>query len=165
MRRLIRATRILTLGLMAGGLALPGPAAADQWKAVGWFGWFGVGKAMEVEKGHYYWTGEFSGSFQNDKGPGGLFHLAGIRCPAWFDLNVNTGKSTAGGYCVIRDGDGDQATVTWSNAGDGHTSPGSFTFTSGTGKYAGIKGTYPFTGVTTINWADGMSTGHATWNR
>lgn len=161
----IRSSGIAAL-LLAAGMAASGTASADQWKAVGWFGWFGVGKAMEVEKGHYYWTGEFSGSFQNDKGAGSLFHLSGIRCPAWNDLNFNTGKGSSGGYCVIKDANGDQATLVWSiPPGPIGGAPGTFTFTSGTGKYQGISGTYPFVGVTQVNWADGMATGYATWNR
>jgi hypothetical protein len=152
--------------LLAAGMTVSGAASADEWKATGWFGWFGVGKAMEVEKGLYYWTGEFSGSFQNDKGPGSLFHMAGVRCPAWNDLNFNTGKGSSGGYCVVRDASGDTVTMSWSippaPIGKG---PGTFTILSGTGKYQGAKGTYPFVGVTEVNWADGMVTGYATWNR
>lgn len=166
----MRSSRRITgaLGVMAvfGSLCMSAPAMADDWKAVGYFGWFGVGKAMEVEKGHYYWTGEFSGSFQSDAGPGGLFHNAGVRCPAWNDLNFNTGKGSSGGYCIVRDPNGDQATLSWSiPPGPIGGAPGTFTFLSGTGKYQGARGTYPFVGVTQVNWADGMATGYATWNR
>jgi hypothetical protein len=159
-------TAMASVATMIGGLALSTPALADQWKAVGFFGWFGVGKVMEVEKGHYYWTGEFSGTFQNDKGPGSAFHMSGVRCPAYNDMNFNTGKGNSGGYCVIKDANGDQATLVWTiPPGPVGKGPGTFTFISGTGKYEGIKGTYPFVGVTEVNWADGMATGYSTWNR
>ena len=159
-------TAMAGVATIIGGLALSTPVLADQWKAVGFFGWFGVGKVMEVEKGHYYWTGEFSGTFQSDKGAGALFNMSGVRCPAYNDINLNTGKSTAGGYCVIKDANGDQATLVWTlPSGPVGRLSGSFTFTSGTGKYEGIKGTYPFVAVTEVNWPDGAVTGYAIWNR
>ena len=125
----------------------------------------GVGKAYEIDKGHFYWVGEFTGTFFNDKGKGSLFHHAGVKCPAHNDLNFPTGKSKGGGYCVITDKDGDKAYLSWSNEGDNTTGPGTFTYTGGTGKYTGISGTNKFVGVTEINWSDGTATGYATWNR
>lgn len=147
------------------GSALAVPVQAQDWKAVGEFGWFGVGKAYEIDKGHFYWIGEFTGTFISDKGKGGLFHHAGVKCPAHNDLNFPTGKSKAAGYCVITDKDGDKAYLSWSNEGDGTTGPGTFTYTGGTGKYTGISGTNKFVGVTEVNWSDGTATGYATWNR
>jgi hypothetical protein len=149
--------------LICSALAIP--AQAQDWKAVGEFGWLGVGKAYEIDKGHFYWVGEFTGTFFNDKGKGSLFHHAGVKCPAHNDLNFPTGKSKAGGYCVITDKDGDKAYLSWANEGDGTTGPGTFTYTGGTGKYTGISGTNKFIGVTEINWSDGTATGYATWNR
>jgi len=146
---------------------MPAAQAAD-WKVKGEFGWLGVGTAVEVEKGHFYWVGEFSGTFFNDKGEGSLFHLAGVKCPAWFDADFSTSSSKAGGYCIITDLDGDTATVIWQNAGDpnvGKRNPGTFEYISGTGKYQGISGKNTFFGITQVNWADGKSSGYATWNR
>ena len=143
------------------------PAQAQE-KPVGTFGWFGVGKALELEKGHWYWVGEFSGSFFSDKGPGGMMHLAGVRCPAYFDANFNTSKTSAGGYCIVQDVDGDQAILSWKNAGTpgpGGRGPGTFEWTAGTGKYKGMTGSNTFVGVTQINWADGTTSGYATWNK
>jgi hypothetical protein len=148
--------------------ALSASAHAQNWKAVGQFGWLGVGKAHQIEEGHFFWVGEFSGTFFNDKGAGSLFHLAGVKCPAWFDADYNTGKALDGGYCVITDIDGDQAYLIWEGVGStalGAAGPGTFTYTGGTGKYAGISGKNTFTGFTQVNWADGTSSGYATWNR
>jgi hypothetical protein len=147
------------------GLAAASLAQAEDWKVQGSFGWFGVGKAYEIEKGHFYWVGEFSGTFFNDKGKGSPFHLAGVKCPAYNDLNLNAKKSTAAGYCVLSDADGDQAFLSWRNEGDGRTGPGTFEWTGGTGKYKGISGSNAFVGVTQVNWADGTASGYATWNR
>ena len=130
---------MLATATVTAALTLP---AMAQEKPVGSFGWFGVGKALEVEKGHFYWAGEFSGTFFSDKG--------------------------AGGYCIVQDADDDQATLSWRNAGTpgpGGRGPGTFEWTSGTGKYKGISGSNTFVGVTQINWADGTTSGYATWNR
>ena len=58
-----------------------GPAAAENWQVKGEFGWFGVGTAHQIEEGHFFWVGEFSGTFFNDDGEGSLFHRAGVKCP------------------------------------------------------------------------------------
>jgi hypothetical protein len=63
--------------------AMSGVAHAEDWKVTGEFGWFGVGKAYQIEKGHFYWVGEFSGTFFNDKGKGS--HFVGITQVNWQD--------------------------------------------------------------------------------
>ena len=144
------------------------PAQAEDWKFTGEFGWSGVGKVYQLEKGHVYWVGEFSGTFFNDKGKGSLFHRAGVKCPAFNNLDFNAKKGNAGGYCVITDTDGDQAYLSWRNEGDTVSPlslPGTFEWTGGTGKYKGISGNNTFVGVTQVNWADGTATGYSTWNR
>ena len=140
-------------------------AGAEDSKVKGEFGWFGVGTAHQIEEGHFYWVGEFSGTFFNDEGVGSMFHRAGVKCPAFYDADFNNKKSIAGGYCVITDTDGDQAYLSWQNEGDTVSGPSTFTYTGGTGKYKGISGSNTFVGVTQVNWADGTSTGYATWNR
>jgi hypothetical protein len=74
MKRTLQA--LLAASFAAFGLGFACVSHAQDWKAVGEFGWFGVGKAYEIEKGHIYWVGEFSGTFFNDKGAGGLHHHA-----------------------------------------------------------------------------------------
>jgi hypothetical protein len=63
----------------AMGLAICGTAHAEDWKVTGSFGWFAVGKAYQIEKGHVYFVGEFSGTFFNDKGKDSLFDKAGVK--------------------------------------------------------------------------------------
>ena len=154
-----------TIAALLISAALANPVQAEDWKAVGVFGWMGVGKAYEIDKGHYFWVGEFTGTFFNDKGEGSLFHNAGVKCPGYNDLNFPAGKGKAGGFCVITDKQGDKAYLSWANEGDPGKAPGKFTYTGGTGKYSGISGTYAFVGATEINWSDGTATGYATWNR
>jgi hypothetical protein len=150
---------------LATAFVAVGPAHSEDWKVTGNFGWFGVGKAQQLEKGHVYWVGEFSGTFLNDKGEGSAFHTAGVRCPGSNDLDFNHKKSKAAGTCVISDPNGDQAYFTWRCEGDTHTCPGTFEYTGGTGKYQGISGSSTFTGVIQVNWPDGMATGYSTWGR
>jgi hypothetical protein len=64
--------------VIAASFAVFATAHAEDWKAIGQFGYFGTGKAYEIEKGHTYWVGEFSGTFFNDK-KDGLFDRAGIK--------------------------------------------------------------------------------------
>jgi len=148
------------------GCGLSTAAYAEDWKVTGEFGWFGVGKAQQLEKGHLFWVGEFSGTFFNDKGQGSPFHLAGVRCPASNDLDLNNKKGKAAGTCVISEPGGtDQAYVSWRCEGDTETCRGTFDYTGGTGKYQGVSGSNTFTGVVHVNWPDGMASGYATWNR
>ena len=101
----MRGTRILLCAL-AAGFALYGTANAEDWKVTGQFGWFGVGKVYQIEKGHIYFVGEFSGTFFNDKGKDSLFDQNGIKCPAFYDIDQNNKKGKAGGYCTISDSAG-----------------------------------------------------------
>jgi hypothetical protein len=140
-------------------------AQAEDWKVKGAFGWMGVGKVYELDKGHIVWIGEFGGTFFNDQGPGSPFHDAGVRCPGSNEFDFNRGRSRANGYCIVTDSAGDQAFLSWELAGDTHRGAGTFRYTGGTGKYAGIAGDNAFTGATEVNWKDGMSTGYSIWNR
>jgi hypothetical protein len=162
----MKSTRLLlSMTALSAGLIVSGGTRAEDWKPVGQAGFHGVGKAYEIEKGHFYWVGEYAGTFFNDKGEKSLFDHAGVKCPAWFDFDLNNKKSEAGGYCVMTDVDGDQAYLTWQNAGTPTRAPGTFDWTGGTGKYKEIKGSNTFVGNTVVNWPDGSATGFATWNR
>ena len=162
----MKSTRLLlSIAALSAGLIVSGGTRAEDWKPVGQFGFFGVGKAYEIEKGHFYWVGEFSGTFFNDKGEKSLLDHAGVKCPAWQDFDFNSKKSTAGGYCIMTDVDGDHAYATWKNTGNTVRGPGTWEWTGGTGKYKEIKGDNTFVGNTVVNWADGTASGFATWNR
>ena len=147
------------------GLILCGTAYGEDWKAAGYFGWFGVGKAYEIEKGHLYWLGEFSGAFANDKGKGSLFEQSGWKCPGFNDVDTNNKKNKAAGRCIISDTDGDQAYSTWQCEGDIMMCSGTFDYTGGTGKYKGINGHNTFLGHIQVNWSGGTTSGYSTFNR
>jgi hypothetical protein len=132
----MKSTRLLpSVAALSVGLIVSGGTQAEDWKPVGQAGFHGVGKAYEIEKGHFYWVGEYAGTFFNDKGEKSLFDHAGVKCPAWFDFDLNNKKSKAGGYCVMTDVDGDQAYLTWQNAGTPTRAPGTFDWTGGTLTY------------------------------
>jgi hypothetical protein len=149
----------------AMGLALCGPANAQDWKATGVHVWFASGKAYEIEKGHLYWLGELGGAFINDRGTGTLLHMAGLKCPGVNDIDINNKKNRASGRCVFSDADGDQAYSTWQCEGDTATCSGTFDFTGGTGKYRAISGRNTFVSHTQVNWPDGTASGYSIWNR
>ena len=43
---------------------------AKQGTYAGHFGWYAVGKTVELEPGHEFFLGEYSGTFLNDAGQG-----------------------------------------------------------------------------------------------
>jgi hypothetical protein len=145
-------------------MALFGTARAEDWKPVGQFGYFGVGKASEIDKGHLFWVGEFSGTFLSDK-KDGLFDHAGVRCPGFNDLDMNKKQGKAAGYCIVSDSAGDQAYLSWKCEGDTEGCKGTFEYTGGTGKFAKISGNNTFSSSTSVRWKDGTVSGVATWNR
>jgi len=150
---------------IAIGLALIGTASAEDWKPVGQFGYYGVGDAREIEKGHVFWVGEFGGTFFSDK-KDGLFDRAGVRCPAVNDIDTNKKKNRAMGYCIISDAAGDQAYASWKCEGDIATCTGTFDYTGGTGKYEKISGNNTFAAKTATNWGEGGPvSGTSIWNR
>jgi hypothetical protein len=163
----MKSTRLLlSVAALSTGLIFSGETRAEDWKLVGQSGFLGIGKAYEIEKGHFYWVGEFAGTLFNDKGDNSLLDRAGVKCPAWADNDFNNKKAKAGGVCILTDHDGDQAFTTWQNAGvPGSPNPGTWEWTGGTGKYKEIKGTNTFVGSSVVNWPDGTSSGYATWNR
>jgi len=104
----MKSTRLLlSISALATGLILSGETRAEDWKIVGQAGYLGVGKAYEIEKGHVYWVGEYAGIFFNDKGEKSLFDHAGVKCPAWGDIDFNSKKLKEGGVCVLTDLDGE----------------------------------------------------------
>ena len=112
---------------------------AKQGTYSGKFGWYAVGKGFEIEKGHEFWVGVFSGTFFNDAGEG-FMHETSWVCPGVNDV-INGVSQVSHGYCVITDKDGDKAFLVW-KAGKGFE--GDYQWTGGTGKYTGIKGNNTF---------------------
>jgi hypothetical protein len=164
----MRSTKLWQYVMAVGtGLMLCGAAQAQDWKVTGEFGWLGVGKAYQIEKGHVYWLGEFSGTFFNDKGKGSPLDHTGWKCSGFDDLDSNKNKKKAAGYCIISDPGGeDQAYASWAcEDTDLLTCHGTLDYTGGTGKYQGISGHNTFVGHTVVSWPDGTASGYTTVNR
>ena len=124
------------------------------------FGWYSVGKTFEIEKDHVFFVGEFSGALFNEAGQGFL-HQAAVSCPGVND--VNKGASSAHGYCVCTDQDGDKAFLVWKCKGSATRCEGDFQWTGGTGKYTGLKGDNTFTGFLLLPTPSGHSTWKGAW--
>ena len=159
-------------GMILAAVATAGLASAPafaQSGIIGEFGWFGVGKTYEIDKGHFYWVGEFSGTFFNEKGDGSPMHKIGLKCPGFNDLDFTNKRTNAGGYCVGTDLDGDRVYWIWripsGNPAFGSRNAGTIKYTGGTGKYKDWSAEIPFLGTSQINWSDGTATGYASWVR
>lgn len=154
------------MSVLIAGFLLSGASYASDIIMTGEYGWFGVGKTYEMDKGQYYWVGEFSGTFFNDKGEGSVLHKASAKCPGYQFLDFGKKMGESAGTCIYSDTNGDKVFGTWklsssTCAGPGCPSKGSFTWTGGTGKFAGADGTHSLTGVTVTLWPDGTATGFA----
>jgi hypothetical protein len=121
-----------------------------QGKYRGMFSAWSAGTTHEIEKGHVFFVGAFSGVFFNDVA-NSFIDKSAVECPGVFDI-VNELAIANHGYCMVTDKDGDKAFLTWKGK---DTSPnvggGDFQWTGGTGKYSGIKGnnTYQYTRIST----------------
>ena len=114
------------------------------------FGVQAVGTANQLDEGHVFFVGAFSGVFFNDVA-NGFIDKSSVVCPGVNDI-VNGTSIGNHGYCIVTDKDGDKAFLVWKgqdtspNAGGGDQE-----WIGGTGKYRGIKGksTYRYTGIGT----------------
>ncbi|MBI1397447.1 MAG: hypothetical protein GC151_15855 [Betaproteobacteria bacterium] len=125
------------LPAFAGDLPKQGPIS-------GKYGWYGVGKTTEVDKGHLVFVGEFSGPLMSGT-PGGFLDGATVTCIGFNDIYLDGRESAAHGYCIATDGDGDKAYSRWSNhGGPMNRMNGDNVWYDGTGKYAGMRGSNRF---------------------
>src|SRR6516225_7198270 len=74
-RDTMKSTRLLlSMAALSAGLIISSGTRAEDWKPVGQFGVLGIGKVLELEKGHFYWVGEYGGTFFSDKEKGLFDH-------------------------------------------------------------------------------------------
>ena len=67
---------------------------ATQGTYAGHFGWYAVGKTVELEPGHEFFLGEYSGTFLNDAGQGFLHGTSWV-CPGVNDRTSGERRRTA----------------------------------------------------------------------
>lgn len=146
----LRVLGALTLVLGVGVTAEAQLAKQGTYR--GMLGARAVGTVHEIDKGHVFFVGAFSGVFFNDVA-NGFLDKSSVECPGVNDI-VNGLSMGNHGYCIVTDKDGDKAFQVWKGK---DTSPnvgaGDFQWTGGTGKYSGIKGngTYRYTGIGTTS--------------
>jgi hypothetical protein len=136
---------LLLICVLAVGLVVNG-AQADlpkQGKYRGMFGARAAGTVHELDKGHVFFVGGFSGVFFNDNA-NGFMDQSAVECPGVNDI-VNGVAIANGGYCIVTDRDGDKAFLVWKGKETSQgVGGGDFQWTAGTGKYDGIKGNNTF---------------------
>lgn len=143
--------RLGVLGVVALTLAMSSTAQSQEARHGTFKGNFGArftGTVTEIEKGHAFYAGAFSGVFFNDVA-GGFIDKSSVECPGINDV-VNGVAAVNHGYCIVTDKDGDKAVLKWQGK---DSSPGigggDQYWISGTGKYAGITGktTYKYAAI------------------
>lgn len=155
----MNASRFTACALAIGvALSLNTANAADQARKgtfTAKFGWNSVGKTYEMEKNRLFWVGDFTGTLFNDKS-GGFMDRAAVSCPGTNDIRLDGQTSVAQGNCIVTDAQGDKAFASWWSKGP-FPGPfhGEFTWTGGTGKFTGIKGSSKFSAVMTPTTASG----------
>lgn len=119
------------------------------------YGWTFFGEVQELGPDRKVYVGTLPGVMFNDAGKG-FMHQARTDCTLYND--VNKGRASATGTCVVTDADGDKIFVEWKCAGPMPTCPGTERFVGGTGKYTGISGDQTFQGNfigdTGAGWSD-----------
>ena len=156
----------MTLHRLASAVAMtalltvlgPGTTFAADYKMNGNFGWLAVGAVTQIDKGHLYWTGQFSGPYQDGDKSSPLSNMS-WDCPGYNDFGI-----VAGGYCVMTDNAGDALYAKWPSDGTAPHASGSFTFNGGTGKFAGATGGGKFTAdFVGASHPDGNQVGYSTF--
>jgi len=129
------------LALLVAGGASAADALPKTGTLSGMFGWhYSAGQDVVVDKDHVIWGGVVSGPFVADAGQG-MLHGSAAVCTfsGEFRKDLVTHNS---GDCVATDAEGDKVTLYWKCTKC--PASGDLLITSGTGKYAGIKGAGTF---------------------
>lgn len=143
----------------AVGLLFSATAHAQEIFEPGTAAFVGIGDAYDVEEGHPYFVGKFSGAYVASGEPG-IFNHAAIMCVGYNDIGVS-----AAGYCVYTITSGATATLRWScvpaEVPPGYILAGDCVseFVSGTGELAGITGGNPYTSLSLMPNPDGTVSG------
>jgi hypothetical protein len=144
-------------------LGLGAPAHAEDQKFVGTAGWVGLVKNYELEKGHFYSSGEFRNNYFSAKGEGGFLNGTSSRCPAVGEVDVNAKTVKFVGYCIVSDADGDKVYFKWQDDGTLLTQQGKYEFVGGSGKYQAITGSGTYVAHLSVAWPDDTVSGYNTF--
>ncbi|MGO9139745.1 MAG: hypothetical protein ACLP9S_07245 [Syntrophales bacterium] len=122
--------------------------------------WYAPSKILPLEEGIFYVTYEAFGLTVNDTGEG-LFHNATVRNLGALKIEKGIYKDERGcGVWNLQNGD--KVFVTYTMAGDAKPggvgfAKGTVTITGGTGKAAGIKGSFEITRTAVRSTLEGVS--------
>jgi len=129
------ATSVLLLTMV--GSAAAAESLPKKGTISGVYGWHvSTGQNIAVSQDHIIYGGVVSGPFVGDGGQG-LLHSAAASCTFSGEFKKDTVTHNSGD-CVTTDADGDKVTMHWKCTKCPES--GDLVITSGTGKYAGIKG-------------------------
>ncbi len=105
--------------------------------------WVGQGRIFQTGVNDAVFLGAWGGVLYVETDEGKLDAVELI-CPGIVDIELKSGAQEGSGKCAITDEDGDQVFAEWTCDGKELMGcNGTFTLTSGTGKFEGIKGKSP----------------------
>lgn len=105
--------------------------------------WVGQGRIFKTGVNHAMFLGAWAGVLYVESEEGKLDAVELI-CPGTVDIELKSGAQEGSGKCAITDEDGDQVFAEWNCDGKELMGcKGTFTLTSGTGKFEGITGKSP----------------------
>ena len=126
-----------TLALVLIGLGSIAQAESGTARAI--IPWDGEGRVFQVGPKTIQFLGAFEGIIYVETATGAL-NEGFVRCPAIQELDVDTGKTSAQGHCMITASGGDTVYASWSCTGKPGGCMGKFELTGGTGKFKGATG-------------------------
>ena len=137
---------LIAMALAAAILATAGaPVATAGEKATvkASAAWVGQGRIFQTGMNDAMFLGAFGGVLYVETEEGKLDAVDMI-CPGTVDIELKSGAQEGSGHCAITDEDGDQVFADWTCDGKELMGcKGTFTLTSGTGKFEGITGKSP----------------------
>ncbi len=105
--------------------------------------WVGQGRIFQTGVNDAVFLGAWGGVLYVETDEGKL-DAVNLICPGTVDIELKSGAQEGSGKCAITDEDGDQVFAEWTCDGKELMGcNGTFTLTSGTGKFEGIKGKSP----------------------
>lgn len=120
------------------------------------------GRLFRTAENQALFVGGFDGIMfvANGRGP---LNTAKIVCPGMMEVNLDDGRTTGEGRCIITDSEGNRVFAKWRCSGEALVGcKGAFDLTAGTGRFQGISGGGDFILRTAITkFARDMSEDHA----
>ncbi len=141
MQRHILSMALATAIFAAAGA--PAVSAGEKATVKASAAWVGQGRIFQTGVNDALFLGAFGGVLYVETEEGKL-DAVDLVCPGVVEMELKSGAQEGSGHCAITDEDGDQVFATWTCDGPAlQACNGTFTLTSGTGKFEGIKGESP----------------------